>query len=512
MDVFPSWLLSTPFILFSISFILLIHLLRRSISPMASATFHLPPAPPTLPFIGNTHQLLTKNLNRTLWQLAQKYGPVMLIHMGSKPLLVISSSEMTREVLKTHQESLSTRHSNEGTKRLTYNLSDITFAPYGHHWTKMRKVFLSELLGPKRVGWFNQVLKMETESVINILSSNPVNAPVNLNDLFLKLMYGVVCKFAFGKSYREEPFKGLTLKEMLDESTVVLVGSFTDMFPTYRWILDKLCGKNDKLDKCFANLDGYFEMIIDEHLQTVGETSEDEKDVVHALIELSQKDSEFTKDYMKALLLDVLVGAIESTFMTMVWAMSEIVRNPRVMQNLQSEIRRCVGSVGRKTEIDASYISKMTYLKMVIKESLRLHLPAPLLFPRDCSSHCQIGGYDVFPGTCVVINGWGIGRDPRHWKECPNEFYPERFENMEVDFLGNHFEMVPFGGGRRSCPGMKPAISTLELSLVKLFYWFDWEVAGGVKNEDLDMEEEGLLGAHKKSPLCLVPIKHKWEN
>ncbi|KAJ9540817.1 hypothetical protein OSB04_027323 [Centaurea solstitialis] len=510
MDVFPSWLLSTPFILFSISFILLIHLLRRSRSPMASTTFHLPPAPPTLPLIGNIHQLLTKNLHQTIWQLAQKYGPVMLIHTGFKPYLVISSSEMAREVLKTHQEIISTRPSNEGSKRLSYNLSDITFAPYGHHWRKMRKVFLTQLLGPKRVGWFNQVLKMETDSMIKILSSNHVNAPVNLNDLFLTLVYGVVFKFAFGKTYRGEPlFNGVTLKEMLDESTVVLLGSITDMFPSYRWILDKLCGWNDRLDKCFANVDGFFEMIINEHLQTVGETNEDEKDFVHALIELSQKDSEFTKDHTKALLLDVLIGGTETTFVTIVWVMSEIVRNPRVMQKLQTEIRSCVG---RKTEIDASDISKMTYLKMVIKESLRLHPPAPLLFPRDCSSHCQIGGYDVFPGSCVVINGWGIGRDPRHWKECPNEFYPERFENMEVDFLGNHFEMVPFGAGRRSCPGMKSATSTLELSLAKLLYWFDWEVAGGVKNEDLDMEEKGLFVAHKKSPLLLVPIKHKWEN
>ncbi|KAI3748356.1 hypothetical protein L6452_11376 [Arctium lappa] len=350
---------------------------------------------------------------------------------------------------------------------------------------------------------------MEIESVINILSSNPVNTSVNLNDLLLTLVYGVVCKFAFGKSYREEPFKGVTLKEMLDESTVVFVGSFADMFPTYGWILDKLSGWNDRLDKCFANLDGYFEMIIDEHLHTVAETSENEKDFVHALIELSQKDSGFTKDDTKALLMDVLVGGIDTTFMTMEWAMSEIVRNPRVMQKLQTEIRTCVG---RKPEVDASDISKMTYLKMVMKESLRLHPPAPLLFPRDCSGHCRIGGYDVFPGTCVVINGWGIGRDPRHWKDCPNEFYPERFEDVEVDFLGNNFEMVPFGGGRRSCPGMKSATSTVELSLVNLLYWFDWEVGGGVKNEDLDMEEEGLLVARKKSPLRLVPIKHKWQD
>ncbi|KAI3718359.1 hypothetical protein L6452_19226 [Arctium lappa] len=323
--------------------------------------------------------------------------------------------------------------------------------------------------------------------------------------MVLTLVYGVVCKFAFGKSYTEKPFKGVTVKGMLEESTALLTGSFADMFPTYGWILDKLSGWNDRLDKCFTNFDGYFEMIIDKHLQEAAETSEDEKDFVHSLIELSQKDSGFTKDDMKAILLDVLAGAIDTTIATMLWAMAAIVKNPRVMQKLQTEIRSCVGS---KTKVEASDITNMTYLKMVTKESLRLYPAAPLSFPRDCSSHCRIGGYDVFPGTTVVINGWGIGRDPKNWKERPNEFYPERFENMEVDFLGNHFEMIPFGGGRRSSPGMKFATSTVEWTLANLLCWFDWEVGGGIKNEDLDMEEKGFILTRKKLPLCLVPIKH----
>ncbi|PWA77811.1 cytochrome P450-like protein [Artemisia annua] len=176
--------------------------------------------------------------------------------------------------------------------------------------------------------------------------------------------------------------------------------------------------------------------------------------------------------------------------------MSEIVKNPRIMEKLQNEIRSCIG---RKSKVHDLDIDKMTYLKMVMKETLRLHSP-PSFFDH--------------PGMCKPLSNWRIRRltrdkrrDPRIWKERPTEFWPEWFENFEVDFMGKLCEMVPFGGGRRACPGYNLGISTVELMIVKLLSLFDWEMAGGVKNQDLDMEEDGLLLIRRKTPLCLVPIK-----
>ena len=189
--------------------------------------------------------------------------------------------------------------------------------------------------------------------------------------------------------------------------------------------------------------------------------------------------------------------------------MSEIVRNTRIMQKLQSEIRNRTGKKEKVHELD---ITKMTYLKMVVKETLRLHPPAPLLIPHECVSNTKVGGYDVLSGTTVIINAWGIGRDPSTWGNNVNEFYPERFENLDLDFGGGNFEMVPFGGGRRSCPAMNTAPATIEFTLANILYWFDWEVpAGGMKNEDLNMQEEGSLVVRKKLPLYLVPRKYNWE-
>ena len=205
----------------------------------------------------------------------------------------------------------------------------------------------------------------------------------------------------------------------------------------------------------------------------------------------------------------MLNGATDTSTTTIVWAMSEIVKNPKVMEKLQDEIR---SGVGRKSMVQESDIAKMPYLKMVVKESLRLHPPPSFLMGRECVTHCQIGGYDVFPGTKVMINSWGIGRDSRTWKERPTEFWPERFENFEFEFLGKNCEMVPFGGGRRACPGYNSALSTVDFIIANLLYFFDWQTPDGVKIQDLDMEEKGPLLITRKTPLCLVPINHNWQD
>ncbi|KAJ9540577.1 hypothetical protein OSB04_027083 [Centaurea solstitialis] len=507
ITILLSWFLPSFFILFLFN-----KLLKSSKSSMA--TSNLPPTPLKLPIIGNLHQLLGKHQHQALWQLSRTHGPLMLLHFGSKPYIIVSSSAIAKQIMKTHDLDFCTRPFYQGTKQLTYNYLDVAFSPYDDHWKEMRKVFVSELLGPKRAGYFNHVTETEIEGVVRSLSSLPSGTSVNLDNKLLALVFGIVCKVAFGKSYREEPFRGATLKEILDEAKKMLGGSMGDHFPILGRVLDKFSGWSGRLDECFSNLDGYVQMVLDEHLNhSDGEISENEKDFVHALIDLSSKEKScdqcyLTKDDMKALIMDVLTGGTDTIVVTMVWAMSEVARNPRVMQKLQSEIR---SGIGRKPKIERLDLTNMPYLKMVVKETLRLHPPAPLLLPRECLSNCQIGGYDVMPKTRVLINAWGIGRDPGTWGENVAEFYPERFVNLEFDFGGDNFDMVPFGAGRRSCPAFSSAATTVELTIANLLHWFDWEVPNGLKMEDLDMEENGSLVVSRKSPLCLVPKNHTWQ-
>lgn len=185
--------------------------------------------------------------------------------------------------------------------------------------------------------------------------------------------------------------------------------------------------------------------------------------------------------------------------------MSELMKNPRVMSKLQAEIRTC--TLQKPKVLSGDDVAELKYLKMVAKETLRLHPPAPLLLPRETMRHCKLGAYDVYPKTRIYVNAWAIGRDPKSWRN-PDEFYPERFEDTDVNFKGYHFELVPFGAGRRICPGLAMGAANVEYTLANLLYWFDWELPGGMTRDDINMEDEGGLVVHKKIPLCLVPIKY----
>ncbi|KAI3809403.1 hypothetical protein L1987_25375 [Smallanthus sonchifolius] len=505
MEIFtisPSWLLTASVFFISCMFI---YTLRSNRSSMAATK--LPPSPPKLPIIGNLHKLLGKPRHQALWQLSKQYGPIMQFHIGSKSFVVISSPIMAKQIMKTHDHIFCSRPFSTATKRLTYDYLDIAFSPQSDHRREMRKILMSEFIGPKRGRLFNQVLVTEVETMVRALALHPPNVAANLNKLFLALVKGVVCKVAFGNNYRQQPIKGPSWEVVVDEAQEMLGGSIGDFFPWVGRFIDQFSGWSSKLENCFSNLDAYIETVIDDHMN-LEEVGGDEKDFVHSLLELSSKENSsgyrLTKEDIKALIMDVLTGGVDTTVVTLVWTMSEITRSVRVMQKLQAEIRNHIGS---KQKIDALDITKMTYLKMVVKETLRIHPPAPLLIPHECMRRCQVGGYEVFPGTSALINAWGIARDPRVWGENAAEFYPERFEKFEVDF-----EMVPFGGGRRSCPAMNTAPTTVEFVIASLLYWFDWEVPDGLKNDDLDMQEEGSLILRKKVPLCLVPTKHNQED
>ncbi|KAL4567436.1 hypothetical protein LXL04_023020 [Taraxacum kok-saghyz] len=462
-------------------------------------TLKIPPGPRRLPLIGTLHRLIGKDgVHQTLRNLSETYGPAMLLHFGAQPVLVISSTEMAAEVLKTHDQKMCTRPYSKSTNRLSYNYKDIAFAPHNDHWRDMRKVMVSEFLGAKRMRLYNRVMENEMEDMVRSLSSmSSSRITVNLDDMLFNLVNDVVCKVAFGKTYRENTFNGKTMKEIVDESVVMLGGSFADIFPTFGWIFDRLSGWDRRLEKCVNDFDGFLEMILDDNRE--GKTNEHGNDFV------SDCSDVLNRDEMKALMMNVYEGAFDTTAITIVWAMSEIVKNPRVMRKLQNEIR---SYVGKQSKVRESDITKMAYLKMVVKETLRLHPPAGFLIGRECVSHCQIGGYDILPGTQVMVSTVGIGRDPKIWKESPTEFHPERFENIQVEFGGKHFEMIPFGGGRRACPGYNLAVSTAELTIANLLNVFNWETPDGGKNQDLDMREQGNWLIARKTPLCLVPIKH----
>ncbi|KAM0048227.1 putative cytochrome P450 [Helianthus debilis subsp. tardiflorus] len=505
MDIFNEWPITTTLLL-SIFSILVYNIIRSNMPSKAK----LPPSPPKLPILGNLHQLLGKPRHEALWQLSKQYGPIMQIHIGSKHFLIISSPAMAKEIMKTQDHIFCSRGYLKASEQLTYNFKDIAFSPHSAHWREMRKILVSEFLGPKRAKLSKRVLVTEMESMVRALSLHPPNTEVNLSSMLFEIVKQMVCKVAFGTNYRQQPLKGPSLDAVIDETNELLNGSIGDSFPYIGFLIDQFSGWNRRLDDGFRNLDAYIDTIINDHLKdNLEEISEEDKDFVHTLLDMSKENASgyrLTNADLKALVMDVLTGGIDSTVLTLTWLMSEIMKNPRVRQKLQSEIRNCTRGIQSVQDMNTT---KMTYLKMVVKESLRLHTPAPYLIPHVSLSHTQVGGYDVFPSTIVLINAWGIARDPSVWGENAADFYPERFENHDGDIGWDRFDMLPFGGGRRSCPAKNTAPANVEFVIANLLYWFDWGLPSGMKSEDLNMENKGIPVLKRKVPLRLVPTKHK---
>ncbi|WVZ62739.1 hypothetical protein U9M48_012449 [Paspalum notatum var. saurae] len=480
-----------------------------------------PPGPPRqLPVLGNLLQVGSRP-HRYFQNLARRYGPVVQVQLGRVRTLVVSSPDAAREVLRTNDLHCCSRPNSPGTycpRLLSYDYRDVAFSPYSDYWREMRKLFIVELLSMRRVQSFAYARAAEVDRLVSSLAAagSPPGggAAVDLSEMLYALFDGIIGTVAFGKMYGSSQFERSSFQHVMDETLRVL-GSFTfeDFFPAsgLARLADVLTGAAGRRRSVFRKIDRFFDLVIDKHLEPERLQAGVQEDMVDALVKMWREQGDdnegahgFTRHHIKGILMDTFAGGIDTCAVTMIWIMSELMRNPRVMRKAQAEVRSLVGN---KPRVDEEDVKNLSYLKMVVKENFRLHPPGTLLIPRETIRGCEIGGYDVLPGTRVFVNVWAMGRDPSIW-ENPEEFMPERFEGSDVDFRGSNFELVPFGSGRRSCPAVAMAVANLEFVLANLIHCFDWVLPQGMKEEDIDMEEIGQLVFRKMTPLCLVPIKH----
>lgn len=197
----------------------------------------------------------------------------------------------------------------------------------------------------------------------------------------------------------------------------------------------------------------------------------------------------------------MFVAGTDTSSATMEWTMTELAKHPEIMKKAQNEVRQIAGNKGKVDETD---LQNLNYLRSVIKETMRIHPPVPLLVPRESMEECILDGYYIPARTRVLINTFAIGRNPESW-ENPMEFNPERFANDEIDFKGQDFKFLPFGGGRRGCPGYSFGLATVQISLARLLFHFDWSLPNGIGNGDLDLSETFGLAIRKKVALKLIP-------
>ncbi|KAH6809408.1 hypothetical protein C2S51_027191 [Perilla frutescens var. frutescens] len=467
-----------------------------------------PPSPPRLPILGNLHQLSVLS-HRSLQSLGAKHGPLMLLHFGRKPVIIVQSADAASEIMKKHDLNFADKPHTRTIRRIFYDLKDIAAAPYGEYWRKLKSICILQLLSSRRVQSFNFIRDEEIGLLVKkIESCCSSRLPVNLSELFESVTNNVICRAAFGRKYSEGLASKkffMLLRELLHLSASVSIGEF---IPWLSWI-NRVNGFDSRVDKTVKEVDDFLELVIQDHL--VGDLESDgdavngesrENFFVDILLSIYKDNSigvSIDKDNIKAIILDILAGGTDTTSATLEWAMTEILKHPNILSNLQKEVREILKD---RQDITDDDLEKMPYLKAVIKETLRLHPPIPL-YGRIAREEVRVMGYDVAAGTMIIINPWAIGRDPASW-EAPEKFEPDRFMNSLVDYKGQDFELIPFGAGRRGCPGVGFAMASVHLVLANIVLKFEWNSPVGSNLEDLDTTEQPGTTIHRKHPLFAV--------
>ncbi|XP_024984123.1 premnaspirodiene oxygenase-like [Cynara cardunculus var. scolymus] len=467
---------------------------------------NLPPGPPKLPLIGNIHQLAGLLPHRAFRDLARKHGPIMHVQLGSISAVIISSPRLAKEVLKTHDVALADRPKTFGSELVLYGTTDVALSPYGDYWRQMKRICSLELLSAKRVQSYAMIREHELDGFMEFLRLSS-GKPINIHKTITKLINNVVCIASFGKNCKQQH----ALLEFLDEFARVNSGFYlADLFPDFKFLY-VVSGLRSKMMKLHKTIDKIFDDILEEHTGKRRDGEAGEEDLLEVLLKIKEEGGlEFpiTNNNIKAIFVDIFGGGTDTSSITIEWAMTEMIRHPSVMEKVQHEVREAFQGKRKIRELD---IQSLSYLHCVIKETLRLHPPIPMLLPRVCREQCKIGGYDIPIKMKVMINAWACSTDPEFWED-PDSFRPERFETTSVDFKGTHYQYIPFGSGRRMCPGITFGLASIELFLAQMLYNFDWKLADGSNPLDIDMMEgEGVFAA-KKVHLHLIPTPYAPDN
>ncbi|TKW13815.1 hypothetical protein SEVIR_5G125500v4 [Setaria viridis] len=493
------------FMFMALVFPLLIKLKKR-----AGNSVRLPPGPWQLPVIGSLHHLLGKPLvHRALADLARRLGapPLMYLKLGEVPVVVATSPDAAHEIMRAQDVTFATRPWSTTMKIMMADGYGLGFAPYGEQWRQLRKISVLELLSARRVQSFRRVREEEVARLVAAVAATPPGEPANLSERVAVAIADSTVRALIGDRFgRREEF----LETIEEESKLTSGFNLSDLFPSWSWLVNFVSGTARRSHAMHKKSIELMEHAIGQHeemratMAANGKVVE-EDDLVGVLLRIQKEAGlsvPLTNGTIKATIFDLFGAGSKTAAITLQWAMSELIRSPNVMKKVQAELRNILDGKPKVTEDD---LSEMKYLKLVIKETLRLHPPAPLLIPRESRESCKILGYDVPKGTTVLVNAWAIGRDPKYWEDA-DEFKPERFESSAVDFRGMNFEYIPFGAGRRICPGILFAQANMELVLAALLYHFDWKVKSGLEPSELDMTEEMGLTIRRKNDLRLYPI------
>ncbi|XP_058221831.1 flavonoid 3'-monooxygenase CYP75B137-like [Rhododendron vialii] len=483
-------------VLFTVSLLLLAGAWTAWIS---KNTPPLPPGPRGLPLVGNL-PFLDPELHTCFQTLAQAYGPIVRLQLGTKVGVVISSPAAAREVLRDNDATFANRDVPElAIDAVAKGHSDIVFSPHGPGWQMLRKVCVREVLGSATLESVYGLRRREIRNTVRYLHSQ-VGSPVNVGEHMFLTALNAITSMLWGVTMKEEERTriGVDFRVAVAEAMELLgKPNLSDFFPGLAWF--DLQGLKKQMMGLVGRFNKIFDAITDRGLGLDG--GKESRDFLQVLLQLKNEGdakTPLTMTQLKVLFMDMVLGGTETTSNAIEFAMAEMMNKPEILKKAQQELDMVVG---KDSIVEESHINKLPYLNAILKEVLRLHPVLPLMVPHCPSQTCIIGGYTIPKGTRVFINIWAIHRDPLIW-ENPAEFHPERFLDGKLGFRGGDFSYFPFGSGRRMCAGIAMAERMFLFSLASILHSFEWKLPEG---EELDLSEKFGIVLKKRVPLVAIP-------
>ncbi|CAK8542256.1 unnamed protein product [Lathyrus sativus] len=481
-----------PFLIF-ITFMcatILIFILRK-LNQTESST-KLPPGPQPLPIIGNILKL-GKNPHKSLTKLSKIYGPIMTLKLGTITTIVISSPQVAKQVLQENSQIFSNRTIPHAGYTHDHDKFSLVWLPTLDLWRKLRKICATKIFSTKMLDSTEVLRQQKLQQLLNYVNEKSKKGEAfDIGEAVFTTVLNSISNTLFSmdlahaiQGEESQGFKKIIWGIMEEAGKP----NFSDFFPILRPL---------DLQGVYANVTNYvkklykiFDEIIEERISsrsTKGDSEDVYNDVLDSLLKsnnIGETALELSRDEMMHLFMDLFVAGIDTTSSTIEWIMTELLRNPEKLTKAKKELCQ---EIGKDEVIEESHIIKLPFLQAVVKETLRLHPPAPFLLPHKCDESVNILGFNVPKNAQILVNVWAMGRDSTIWKN-PNMFIPEIFLECDINYKGNSFELIPFGASKRICPGLPLAQRSVHLMVASLLHNFEWKLIDGLKPEDMNMEE-----------------------
>lgn len=459
-----------------------------------------PPGPTPYPVIGNLLELGDKP-HKSLAKLAKIHGPIMTLKFGQVTTVVVSSASMAKAILQNHDSSFCNRMVPDAACSYNHQEIGMVWLPVSTPWKNLRKICNLHIFSSHKLDANQDIRRKKIKHLLAYVEENcRVGQAIVIGQAVFNTSLNVLSNTIFSVDLVDP-----TAREFKDIVWGIMTElgkpNLSDNFPLLKKL--DLQGIRRRMTIHYSKIFEVFDRLIDQRLDQRQEhgynTSTESSDVLDTLLNIRQdKSVEIDGNDIKHLLLDLFVAGADTTSSTLEWAMAELLHSPEALSKARLELEQ---TIGRGKPLEESDITRLPYLQAILKETFRLHPVAPLFLPRKASTDVEIAGFTVQKGSKVLVNAWAIGRDESTW-DNPLIFMPERFLGSDLDVKGRNFELIPFGAGRRICPGLPLAIRMLHIMLGSLINSFDWKLEG----ENMDMEEKFGLTIQKAQPLYVVPV------